>query len=59
LAWLLRRSPNILLVPGTTSITHLEQNVSAAEISLTDAEWARVEQVCEQITPWRPTPADQ
>jgi aryl-alcohol dehydrogenase-like predicted oxidoreductase len=59
LAWLLRRSSNILLIPGTTSITHLEQNVSATEISLTDAEWVRVEQVCEQITPWRPTPTDQ
>jgi pyridoxine 4-dehydrogenase len=59
LAWLLRRSPNILLIPGTTSIHHLEQNVLAAMISLTDAEWARVEAVCEQITPWRPTPANQ
>lgn len=31
-AWLLRRSPNIVLIPGTTSITHLEENWSAWEL---------------------------
>lgn len=34
LAWLLQRSPNILPIPGTSSISHLRQNVSAAELSL-------------------------
>lgn len=34
LAWLLQRSPNILLIPGTSSVTHLRQNVSAAELTL-------------------------
>lgn len=38
LAWLLARSPNILPIPGTTSIEHLEENVVAADIKLTAAE---------------------
>lgn len=40
LAWLLRRSPNIILIPGTTSIAHLEENVAAAQKSLSDEEFA-------------------
>ena len=36
LAWLLRRAPNILLIPGTSSIAHLRENLTAAEISLRD-----------------------
>jgi pyridoxine 4-dehydrogenase len=34
LAWLLQRSPNILLIPGTSSVDHLKQNLAAAEILL-------------------------
>ena len=34
LAWLLRRSPNILLIPGTSSIRHLRENLSAASLEL-------------------------
>jgi pyridoxine 4-dehydrogenase len=34
LAWLLHRSPNILLIPGTGSLTHLHENLSAADIML-------------------------
>jgi pyridoxine 4-dehydrogenase len=34
LAWLLHRSPNILLIPGTSSVEHLRANVAAAELSL-------------------------
>jgi aryl-alcohol dehydrogenase-like predicted oxidoreductase len=34
LAWLLRRAPNILLIPGTSSITHLRENLAAAELEL-------------------------
>jgi aryl-alcohol dehydrogenase-like predicted oxidoreductase len=37
LAWLLRRSPNILLIPGTSSRAHLRQNLAAAEIDLDPA----------------------
>jgi len=36
LAWLLRRAPNILLIPGTSSVAHLRQNLAAAELSLPD-----------------------
>jgi aryl-alcohol dehydrogenase-like predicted oxidoreductase len=34
LAWLLQRSPNILLIPGTSSINHLRQNLDAAGLDL-------------------------
>ena len=34
LAWLLHRSPNILLIPGTSSVTHLRENLAAASIQL-------------------------
>jgi pyridoxine 4-dehydrogenase len=34
LAWLLRRSPNILLIPGTSSVVHLRENLAAAELEL-------------------------
>jgi aryl-alcohol dehydrogenase-like predicted oxidoreductase len=34
LAWLLHRSPNILLIPGTSSLGHLRENLAAAEITL-------------------------
>ena len=40
LAWLLRRAPNIIAIPGTTSIAHLEENVAAAKVTLTDEEFA-------------------
>jgi len=36
LAWLLRRAPNILLIPGTSSVTHLRENLAAAELDLPD-----------------------
>ena len=36
LAWLLRRSPNILLIPGTSSTAHLRENLAAAELHLPD-----------------------
>jgi aryl-alcohol dehydrogenase-like predicted oxidoreductase len=39
LAWLLKRSPNILLIPGTSSVQHLEENMKAADIELTDEEF--------------------
>jgi pyridoxine 4-dehydrogenase len=34
LAWLLQRSPNILLIPGTSSITHLRENIASARLVL-------------------------
>jgi aryl-alcohol dehydrogenase-like predicted oxidoreductase len=38
LAWLLARSPAILLIPGTSSVAHLEENVAAASIQLSEEE---------------------
>ena len=34
LAWLLQRSPNILLIPGTSSVGHLRENLAVAELEL-------------------------
>ena len=34
LAWLLRRAPNILLIPGTSSIAHLRENLAAGDLDL-------------------------
>jgi pyridoxine 4-dehydrogenase len=42
LAWLLARSPSILPIPGTGSVSHLEENIAAAGIRLTPAEVASV-----------------
>jgi pyridoxine 4-dehydrogenase len=36
LAWLLQRSPNILLIPGTSSVEHLRENVAGADLQLPD-----------------------
>ncbi|MGN8056475.1 aldo/keto reductase [Pedobacter sp. 22163] len=44
LAWLLKRSSNILLIPGTKSIAHLKENLKAIEIELTDAEFESLAQ---------------
>jgi aryl-alcohol dehydrogenase-like predicted oxidoreductase len=43
LAWLLKRSPVILPIPGTSQVAHLEENVAAAEIELSDAEFATLD----------------
>jgi len=42
LAWLLRRSPIMLPIPGTSSIEHLEQNVAAASLRLTDEDYRKL-----------------
>ena len=42
LAWLLYRAPNILLIPGTSSIAHLHENLAAAELALTDTTLAEL-----------------
>ncbi|OBJ55548.1 aldo/keto reductase [Mycobacterium asiaticum] len=39
LAWLLKRSPVVLPIPGTSQVAHLEENVAAADIELTDEEF--------------------
>jgi pyridoxine 4-dehydrogenase len=43
LAWLLHRSPVMLPIPGTSSVEHLEENVAAAGVKLSDAEWKEIE----------------
>lgn len=45
LAWLLRRAPNILLIPGTSSVAHLRENLAAAELQLSDAVMTELENV--------------
>jgi aryl-alcohol dehydrogenase-like predicted oxidoreductase len=42
LAWLLQRSPNILLIPGTSSVSHLRQNVTAAALTLSEDDIAEL-----------------
>ena len=43
LAWLLQRSPNLLLIPGTSSVPHLRQNLAAAELQLPGDAVARLD----------------
>jgi pyridoxine 4-dehydrogenase len=47
LAWLLKRSPVILPIPGTSSVEHLEENCSAASVQLSDAQF---EQLSKAVT---------
>ncbi len=44
LAWILKRSPVMLPIPGTSSVKHLEENVAAANLTLTDEEFAQLDQ---------------
>ena len=43
LAWLLKRSPVMLPIPGTSRVSHLEENVAAADIALSDDEFAALD----------------
>ncbi|WP_263366410.1 aldo/keto reductase [Edaphobacter bradus] len=43
LAWLLHRSPVMLPIPGTSSVKHLEENIAAAGVKLSTAEWKEIE----------------
>lgn len=47
LAWLLHRSPVMLPIPGTSSVSHLEENIAAAALRLSAAEWREIEQAAE------------
>jgi len=42
IAWLLQRSPAMLPIPGTSSVAHLEENVAAADLELSEAEFERL-----------------
>jgi len=48
LAWLLKRSPVVLPIPGTSSVAHLEENVAAAEIELNDDEFQKLDALGQQ-----------
>ncbi|MBH5338214.1 aldo/keto reductase family oxidoreductase [Streptomyces pactum] len=45
LAWLIQRSPNILLIPGTSSIAHLRENIAGADLSLSDDDMAELDSI--------------
>jgi pyridoxine 4-dehydrogenase len=57
LAWLYHRSPNILLIPGTSSLAHLEQNLQAADLELDDSALAAISEVATRAATWRPSAA--
>jgi pyridoxine 4-dehydrogenase len=48
LAWLLHRAPNVLLIPGTSSLNHLHENLRAAELKLPDEALARLDVIGEK-----------
>jgi aryl-alcohol dehydrogenase-like predicted oxidoreductase len=43
LAWLLHRSPNILLIPGTSSVAHLRENLAAGQLTLSPQALAELD----------------
>jgi pyridoxine 4-dehydrogenase len=43
IAWLLHRSPVMLPIPGTSSLAHLEENMKAADLVLSDQDWVEIE----------------
>ena len=45
LAWLLQRSPNVLLIPGTSSVAHLRENVAAASLRLPPEAVAKLDAI--------------
>jgi pyridoxine 4-dehydrogenase len=52
LAWLLRRSPVMLPIPGTSSLAHLEENCAAAEFVLTDAQYEELTDARKPLRRW-------
>jgi len=51
LAWILKRSPVMLPIPGTSKVAHLEENVAAADIQLSDAEFAAIDHASKSFRP--------
>lgn len=49
LAWLLQRSPNILLIPGTSSLAHLRENLAAVEVALSDEVLKRLDALRQRV----------
>lgn len=52
LAWLLRRSPVMLPIPGTTSVAHLEENCAAADLTLGDADYDQLVEARRPLRRW-------
>jgi pyridoxine 4-dehydrogenase len=50
IAWLLHHSPVMLPIPGTSSVKHLEENVAAGKVKLSDAEWKAMEDEVKRIS---------
>ena len=48
LAWLLHKSPVMLPIPGTSSLAHLEENMGAAKLQLTPADWKTIESLADR-----------
>lgn len=51
LAWLMQRSPNILLIPGTSSTAHLRENVAGAGLALSDEDVAELDRIGRRAKP--------
>ncbi|WP_409559876.1 aldo/keto reductase family oxidoreductase [Hyphomicrobium sp. MC8b] len=51
LAWLLRRASNILLIPGTSSLAHLRENLAAAELQLPDDAMGELDRISANTAP--------
>ncbi len=45
LAWLLQRSPNVLLIPGTSSVAHLRENVAGAGLILSEEDLTKLDSI--------------
>jgi hypothetical protein len=52
----MHHSPSILLIPGTTSVAHLEENMKADRVSLDPGELETLARVASTVKPWRPEP---
>jgi pyridoxine 4-dehydrogenase len=50
LAWLLRRAPNVLLIPGTSSLAHLHENLEAAELNLPDDVMTSLNEIGDSVS---------
>lgn len=54
LAWLLRRAPNILLIPGTSSVGHLRENLAVADLQLPNDQLAVLDRIAQEAAPTPP-----
>lgn len=50
LAWVLKRSPNMLPIPGTSQVSHLEENVAAAQLELSDDEFKQLDKAAYSVS---------